>query len=93
MYFGKFYDDSRLSLSQIFVVEQTQPGSSAGRGANLSVTSDSDNEDNQNNRKKSLNFKQRKSKWVGKATLPGPFINQMFPGWNRILNNCQSVVS
>ena len=58
------------------LVEQSQSGSSAGRGGNLSVTSDSDNEESQNNRKKSLNFKQRKSKWVGKATLS--FINQVF---------------
>ena len=64
--------DSQLLL----VLEQTQSGNSRGRGGNLSVTSDSDNEESQNNRKKSLNFKQRKSKWVGKATLS--FINQVF---------------
>ena len=62
---AKYLSDSELLL----VVEQTQSGNSGGRGGNLSVTSDSDNEESQNNRKKSLNFKQRKSKWVGKAPL------------------------
>ena len=80
MYFGKLNEVvtgvSWSVRSQIFVVDQTQSGSSTGRGGNLSLTSDSDNEESQNNRKKSLNFKQRKSKWVGKATLS--FINQVF---------------
>ena len=66
-------------LNLVLVAEQTRPANSGGRGGNLVVTSDSDNEDNQNNRKKSLNFKQRKSKWVGKATLYVEFINQSSP--------------
>ena len=42
----------------------SEPAQTERERSNISLTSDSDNEDNHNNRKKSLNFKQRKSKWV-----------------------------